>query len=68
MLSSAWLHMATIPLLHLLLCIEMSSYHLGNYEVSASQVSSVSTLLESQLSVLLNMCSFDLLKRKHRAA
>lgn len=34
MLSSAWLHMATILLLHLLLCIELSSYHLGNYEVS----------------------------------
>lgn len=32
----------------------------------ASQVSLVSTLLESQLSALLNICSFNMLKRKHR--
>lgn len=35
-LRSARLHTASILLLHLLLCSELSSYHLGNYKVSCS--------------------------------
>lgn len=36
MVCSVWLHTAALLLLHLLLCIELSRGHLGNYEVSCS--------------------------------
>ena len=59
-----WLHMAALLRLHLLLCIVLSSYHLGNYEVSLSPSFFCNTSLKPSSAVFISIRSINVLNNR----